>query len=325
MMRTVIRTALLVCAWTLVLAGCSRKEEAEAAADAAAMDVPHANLSRPAAGGAAAPARAKALSPPDMQTQLQSAANTQDSPGRRFIRVGSASFSVRDVYRAALSIEDLAANYGGFVERNNIWSETNGSRTHASRDGMRVELSTYTLRGSLIVRVPSERTQEFLRALAGQIEFLDERKFEATDAQFDLLRQQLAFARHQDAQAALAQVASAPGKTGDKADALGARADAQAQRDEATVARAELEDRIAFARIGLAVHQPPQLRRTERPDLEVAMRREGPGFFARVWEALGDGGRLGLDLIVSIAYLWPLWLAAALAVFGIRAWRRRGR
>ncbi|UTA56099.1 DUF4349 domain-containing protein [Lysobacter soli] len=308
-----------------MLAGCSRKEEAEAAADAAAMDVPHANLSRPAAGGAAAPARAKALSPPDMQTQLQSAANTQDSPGRRFIRVGSASFSVRDVYRAALSIEDLAANYGGFVERNNIWSETNGSRTHASRDGMRVELSTYTLRGSLIVRVPSERTQEFLRALAGQIEFLDERKFEATDAQFDLLRQQLAFARHQDAQAALAQVASAPGKTGDKADALGARADAQAQRDEATVARAELEDRIAFARIGLAVHQPPQLRRTERPDLEVAMRREGPGFFARVWEALGDGGRLGLDLIVSIAYLWPLWLAAALAVFGIRAWRRRGR
>ncbi|WP_192632408.1 DUF4349 domain-containing protein [Lysobacter sp. OAE881] len=289
------------------------------------MDVPHANLSRPAAGGAAAPAPAKALSPPDMQTQLQSAANTQDSPGRRFIRVGSASFSVRDVYRAALSIEDLAANYGGFVERNNIWSETNGSRTHASRDGMRVELSTYTLRGSLIVRVPSERTQEFLRALAGQIEFLDERKFEATDAQFDLLRQQLAFARHQDAQAALAQVASAPGKTGEKADALGARADAQAQRDEATVARAELEDRIAFARIGLAVHQPPQLRRTERPDLDVAMRREGPGFFARVWEALGDGGRLGLDLIVGIAYLWPLWLAAALAVFGIRAWRRRGR
>jgi len=321
MMRTVIRTAVLACAWTLVLAGCSRKEEA---AEASA-ELVHANLSERPARAAAPPAPEKALSPPGMQAQLQSAANTQATDGRRFIRTASVAFGVRDVYRSALSIEDLVAKHGGFVERNDIRTEVDQTRTHTGRDGMRVELSTYTTQGVLTVRVPSERTQEFLRALAGQIEYLDSRSFEATDAQFDLLRQQLAFARHQDAQAALAQVASAPGKTGEKADALGARADAQAQRDEATVARAELEDRIAFARIGLTVHQPPQLRRTERPDLDVAMRREGPGFFARAWEALGDGGRLGLDLIVGIAYLWPLWLAAAFAVFGICAWRRRGR
>ena len=322
MMRTMIRTAVLACAWTLVLAGCSRKESA---ADSEAMDVPHAELSKREAGNASAPpAPAKSLSPPDMQTQLQSAANTQDPQGRRFIRTASVAFGVRDVYRNALSIEDLVAKFGGFVERNDIRSEINDTRTHTGRDGMRVELSTYTLQGSLTVRVPSERTQEFLRALADQVEFLDSRNFEATDAQFDLLRQQLAFARHQDAQAALAQVASAPEKTGERADALGARADAQAQRDEATVARAELEDRIAFARIGLALHQPPQLRRTERPDLEVAMRREGPGFFARLGDALARGGRLGLDLIVGIAYLWPLWLIVALAVFAVRI-RRRSR
>ena len=309
MMRMAIRTAVLVFA-LVVLGGCSRQSEQEAAADAA--DVPHANLSEREESAAAAPEPAKSLSPPPMQTQLQSAVNTQAPEGRRFIRTASVAFRVRDVYRSALAIEDLAAKYGGFVERNNIRAEMNGgARTHSTRDGMRVELATYTLQGALTLRVPSERTQEFLRALAEQIEFLDTRNFEATDAQFDLLRQQLAFARHQDAQQVLAQAASAPGKTGDRTEAIGARADAQAQRDEAAVARAELEDRIAFARIGLALHQSPQLRRTERPDLEVAMRREGPGFFTRIGQALTEGGRLALDLLVGIVYLWPLWLAAA--------------
>lgn len=322
MMRTAIRMAVLACAWTLVLGGCSRKEEA---ADAAASaELPHVNLDKPA--GAWPPSRPQTpVAPPDTQTQLQSAANTQTQDGRRFIRTASVAFSVRDVYRSALSIEDLVAKYGGFVERNDIRTEVNDTRSHARHDGMRVELTTYTLQGVLTVRVPSDRTQEFLRALAGQIEFLDTRNVEATDAQFDLLRQQLAFARHQQAQQALAQVASAPGKTGERVDAVSTRADAQTQRDEATVARAELEDRIAFARIGLAIRQAPQLRRTERPDLEIAIRREGPGFFARIGEALAEGWRLALDVIVGLAYLWPLWLGAVLAVAGLRAWRGRRR
>jgi len=322
MMRMMLRTAVLACAWMVVLGGCSRQSE-EAAADAVAVEAPEARLANAERGAAAAPEPAKALTPPTMQAQLQSAANTQATDGRRFIRTANVAFSVRDVYRSALAIEDLVARHGGFVERNDIRTEVNDTRTHAGRDGMRVELTSYTLQGTLTVRVPGERTQQFLRALADQIEFLDTRSFEATDAQFDLLRQQLAFARHQDAQQALAQAASAPGKTGEKTDAIAVRADAQAQRDEATVARAELEDRIAFARIGLALHQPPQLRRTERPDLEVAMRREGPGFFARVGHALTEGARFALDLIVGLVWLWPLWLALALAFTGVRAWRRR--
>lgn len=323
MMRTMIRTAVLACAWAVVLGGCSKQQEA---ADAGSAELAQARLeSKETNAASAAPSPAKALSPPDRQTQLQSAANTQTHAGRRFIHTANVAFGVRDVYRSALSIEDLVARHGGFVERNDIRSEVSATRSHASRDGMRVDLATYTLRGALTVRIPSERTQEFLRALATHIEFLDARTFEATDAQFDLLRQQLAYDRHQNAQQALANTARAPGKTGEKTDAIGARADAQAQRDEATVARAELEDRIAFARIDLTLHQAPQLRRTERPDLEVAMRREGPGFFARLGDALAEGGRLGLNLIIGVAYLWPLWLGAALAVFAWRAWRRRRR
>ena len=323
-MRLAIRMATLALALAM-LGGCSRQSDLEAAADAA--DVPHIDLSEREPGAVAATAAkpAKSFSPPPVQTQLQSAANTQAQDGRRFIRTASIAFGVRDVYRSALAIEDLVAKYGGFIERNDIRSEVNDVRGHTRGDGMRVELSSYSVQGTLTVRVPSDRTQEFLRALADQIEFLDARNFEATDAQFDLLRQQLAFARHQDAQQALAQAASASGKTGERADAISARADAMAQRDEATVRRAEMEDRIAFARIGLALHQPPQLRRSERPDMNVAMRREGPGFFARVGEALGSGGRLGLDLIVGVVRVWPLWLAAALAIFGLRAWRRRRR
>ena len=328
MMRTMIRTAVLACAWAMVLGGCSQQQEAANAEVAAAAEDPsQATSSQMKSDTSApdAPAPATSALPPDVPSQLQSAANTQTPEGRRFIRTASVDFRVADVYRSALAIEDLAAKHGGYVARNVMRSDVGAVRSHASRDGMRVDLATYTLRGALTVRVPSERTQEFLRALATHVEFLDARTFEATDAQFDLLRQQLAYDRHQNAQQALANAARAPGKTGEKTDAIGARADAQARRDEATVARAELEDRIAFARIDLALHQAPQLRRTERPDLEVAMRREGPSFFARLGDALAEGGRLGLNLIIGLAYLWPLWLGAALAVLAWRAWRRRRR
>lgn len=309
----------LLCA-LLVTGGCSK--QSEHAAGATSQEAP-----APAAAPAAdTPARPRADAPPAEpapEAQLQSAAASQEHGERRFIRTAQAEFLVRDVYRSALAIEDLAAQHGGFVVKNDIRAQVDEVETRPSGDGNLVELATYTVRGEMQVRVPSARTQGFMRALASQVEFLDSRTFAAMDAQFELLRQQLAHARHQDAQRALGEVAAGQGKLGDKVQALDAQAQSQSQRDEALIARKAFEDRVAFATIDLSLYQAPRVRRTVRMDVEAAVRQDGPGFFPRLGHALRLGWSGLLDAAVALARLWPLWLLLAAGAVLIRRRRRR--
>lgn len=305
----------------LALGACSKQERAAdaqqvaAEAPAAAPEMPAANLARRRTD---AP-----MEPPPTEGQLRSAVTSQEDGERKFIRTATAEFRVREVYGSALAIEDLAAKHGGFITRNDISSQIDEVRTRPAGDGNLIELATYTVRGQLQVRVPSTAAQAFLRALAAQVEFLDSRTFAAMDAQFELLRQQLAYARYQDAQRALGGVAAGPGKVGEKAQAVDARTQSQAQRDEALIASKEFEDRVAFATIDLSLYQAPRVRSTVRMDVDEAARRASPGFFRRLGHALSTGWFGLLDAAVVLSQLWPLWLVLGAMVFAVRRWRQR--
>ena len=306
----------------LVFTGCSRQERAAADAQQVAAEAPAAAPEMSAANLARRRTDAP-MEPPPTEDQLRSAVTSQEYGERKFIRTATAEFRVREVYGSALAIEDLAAKHGGFITRNDISSQIDEVRTRPAGDGNLIELATYTVRGQLQVRVPSTAAQAFLRALAAQVEFLDSRTFAAMDAQFELLRQQLAYARYQDAQRALGGVAAGPGKVGEKAQAVDARTQSQAQRDEALIASKEFEDRVAFATIDLSLYQAPRVRSTVRMDVDEAARRASPGFFRRLGHALSTGWFGLLEAAVVLSQLWPLWLVLGAMVFAVRRWRQR--
>jgi len=310
-----------------LLAGCSRAPEQSADAMSQEAAAPAAiaadEAAAPAANEVARSRAAVTASEPAAESQLQSAAASQPDGERQFIRTAEAEFRVRDVYGSALAIEDLVGQHGGFVVKNDIRAQIDDVETRPSGDGNLVELATYTVRGQLQVRVPSARAQGFMRALAGQVEFLDSRTFAAMDAQFELLRQQLAYARHQDEQRTLGDVAAGQGKVGEKARAVEARTQSQSQRDEALIARKTFEDRVAFATIDLSLYQTPRVRRTVRMDVDAVVRHDGPGFFARLGHALSVGWYGLLDAAIALSRLWPLWLLLSGAVWLVRRWRRR--
>ena len=307
----------------LLAASCSRHERA-ADADATAE-------SAPAMGEAAADAAAAApqnreapmLQGPGVDpSQVASDVATQVDPQRRFIRTAQAQFQVKDVYRTALAIEDEVASQGGFVVDNEILSQVQRVLSRPLAPGKRLELTEYSLQGQLTVRVPSERTQAFLRAVAAQMEFLDRRSFSARDAQFDLLRQQLASQRAQDEQRELGDAVQAGGKLADRTDAIQSRGAARATRDEALIAQKEFEDRVAFSTITLSLRQDAQVRRAERVDVDAVFRDNGPGFFSRLGESLAVGWRAALDIVIALAALWPLWLMVVAAGLAWRRWRK---
>lgn len=256
-------------------------------------------------------------------SQFTSTTGTAGDARRKFVRTASARFGVEDVYAAAMAIEDAAATEGGFVTANRIGAQVR--RTHERRlgDGRVLQVSEIATTGQLVVRVPGDRSQAFLRGIAKHVAFLDERDFKANDVQFELLRRDLAARRAAQLQADVARAGQAPGRIGAKVDAAVVRSDALAERDEALISGRQLEDEVEFATLRIELHQPVQVRRTYAPDVDRIVRDAGPGFFARVGDAVGAGWRGLLEALVLAATLWPLWLLLAAAVAAARWLRRR--
>ena len=179
------------------------------------------------------------------------------------------------------------------------------------------------MRGQLTVRVPSDKTQAFLRSIVNQMEFLDRRNFEAADAQFAMLRQQLAYQRNQETQQELGDAAQQGGKLGQKAQVIAARGDAKSGRDEALVTQKEFEDKVAFSTIDLSLYQLSQIRQRELTAVEAVFARNSPGFFSRLGNSLSGGWYGLLDVFVALIKLWPLWLLIALGALTYRRLRRK--
>ena len=351
-MRTRFAVTALSAALVVALAACSKQEQNAPMADradaTAAAEAAAAAPAAPAADAAAVPPAAeKRAGMPEAAmavardesehaggandagtietdtrvdpSQLTSSANSYRDAQRKFIRTAKSEFRVKDVYSSAMAIEDAAAEQGGFVINNHINAQTDDVRRVAAGDGKLVELAEYTMRGTMTVRVPSDRTQAFLRAIAAQMEFLDDRDFQANDVQLQILRQQLAWQRQQVVQQSLGQVAADDGRTDRRADVVVQRGEAIEQRDESLLQQKDFEDKVEFSTIELSLYQLPKVRRTEMTDVDALFRQNRAGFFPRLGESLMVGWNGVLDLVVALSAIWPLLLAGAA---GLWAWRR---
>jgi hypothetical protein len=303
------------------LIACSKREQAaEASMDAA----PPPPAAAPAVAGAAARLQEEApASEPTSESQLVSSAATYTDAQRKFIRTAQAQFRVKDVYQSALAIEDAVAAQGGFVTRNEITADVQDVQRRPKGDGKLLELAEYTVRGQLTVRVPSDKTQAFLRSIVNQMEFLDRRNFEAADAQFAMLRQQLAYQRNQETQQELGDATQQGGKLGQKAQVIATRGDAKSSRDEALVTQKEFEDKVAFSTIDLSLYQLSKIRQSELTDVEAVFASNSPSFFSRLGNSLSVGWYGVLDVFVALIKLWPLWLLVAVAVLAYRRFRKK--
>ncbi|MEN9659598.1 MAG: hypothetical protein RL571_3063 [Pseudomonadota bacterium] len=295
---------LLLCLAIVLLSACGKREE---------MGEPSANSTAETAADSA---------PVSSKEQLSSSANTYSDSTRQFIRTADAKFQVKDVYKSALTIEDIAAQLGGFVEKNAIKSEVAQIHFEAIGDNKKLKLTEYTVTGALIIRVPSEKTQDFLRQMAGQITFLNERTFLAQDAQFKLLKQRLGIRRNQETQSQMGKAAKGSGNAEEKAIAMDAQDSSKQARDHAIILEKEFSDQVAFSKITLFLDQASQINQTEISDTEAIIKQARPNFFYRLGKAIQSGWYWGLDASIELMKLWPLWLVIAAIVLLIRKFRK---
>ncbi len=327
-LKSLIRPAGCV-ALVALLASCSKSPEHAPSRMVEPVETQIIEESR----AAAAPSMDAAPPPPPPATlsaastaqQMGSSAATYTDSERKFIRTANARFQVKDVYVAALGIEDTVGGHGGFVVKNDIAAQNLSSQSHSIGDGKLMELSEYKVQGHLIVRVPSARTQDFLRAIVSHVVFLDERNFAARDAQFDMLRQQLEAIRNQETQSDLGEAVRDGGKLTQKTDAIVNRNQVKAARDAALIAKKEFDDQVSFSTIELKLYQPSKVLQTERVDVASIYRKAGPGFFSQLGQQIRGGWEDLLEFCLALAGIWPVLLIAG--AIGTVVWRlvRRSR
>lgn len=329
---------LLSAALVVVLAACSKTEEAAtdvaSSEKAAYAGAPAEAVASDAAMASAPATRMDASAEADAAfdevaeeqvtaEQFTSSATSYEDGQRKFVRTANANFRVKDVYQSAIAIENIVANQGGFVVANQINANVDRVNRYSIGDAKLIELAEYTVQGNLTVRVPSNKTQDFLRAMIAEVEFLDQRNFEARDVQFDLLRKQLEFLRNQEAQKQLGDLSSSPGKIADKAAIISGQNNTKAVRDEAVVVQKEVEDKVAFSTISLSLYQLSKIRKTELDDVDAIAKQIRPGFFKRLFSAFSTGWYGLLDIVIDLFAIWPLWLVIGLAVFAIKRFRNK--
>jgi hypothetical protein len=305
---------LLIACAIVTLSACGKREDPAALSQSGDYAAESAKVE-----SAAAP------SAHSVKQQLSSSANTYSDGERQFIRKADVKFRVKDVYQSALAIEDIVGNIGGFVEKNTIQSNVEREQTERIGDGKALKLTAYTLNGELTVRVPSAKTQEFLRLIAGQIAFLDQRSFTAQDAQFELLRQKLGIKRNQESQQQLGQIVEEGGKIDKKADVIVTQNETKGARDEAMVTEKEFADQVAFSEIKLALYQHTQVSQIEVPDVSSVFEMSSPGFFYRLSQSFKSGWHWGLETLIDLTKIWPFWLVLIAAIVIVRKWRQRSK
>jgi hypothetical protein len=280
----------------LAISACSKKEEyAESSAASADM--------QGIASAPAAEAGGNAANPQDVPAVLLSESANPVEKSRPMVKTVSVSFEVKDVYQSALQLEQLTADFAGFVEQKNINKQLEDQYERNNNDGTLSIYQKLRPQGSMIVRIPSDQTQRFINTLPKYMQFLNEQRYEAKRFQLKLLEEKLN------------QQATSNGGDSKTASRLAA--------EIAELTRQEVQDRLNYSTIQLDFSQPASLHKKPDIQLQQVAKQDEP-FLSRIWQAIQSGAAGFVDVVVFMTLLWPAWVIAAI-ITALILWRRKQR
>ncbi len=280
---------------------------AEAAAQAAAQDESMAEKNFAATSGTTSTYA---------WTHANNGASSEASVGgnaanRAFMRSAELRFRVDDVKETTERIEGLTRIYGGFVSRSEQQSQvTMVTSAPISNDSL-LEKTLYTVTNNISLRIPNVYFDTLLVRLEPMIDFLEYRRLSADDVSLSLLTNSLRAKRTRDLAKNLRKAIDKNGKKlGEVNDAEHTVADMETNADNAEVRNMGIKDKIDFCEVYITIYQ-----RMMQMDRVIAdhsnVEKFRPSFFARLWEAIGNGWTSFWDFVISLAEVWII-----LIIFG---------
>lgn len=245
----------------------------------------------------------------------------QKAEGRQLVVEADIAFKTENTRQTVAEVEKLTLQYGGFIEKSGIFASVSDEQTYPQQDGVLLVIRRYGQTSDMTVRLPKDKTADFLRDMQKHIVFLQEQNFSAADVALDLRRAALEAARQRELAERLQNTADSSEKS-DKSgtsDVQVRQSDARAQQEYAELQRAYWQDKVDFATVRLRFEQPEAVFRYTRPDSDAEARQYAPSFWQSVGVMLKQGW---VGFLRGILFLFALWPLALLAVISLFSWRK---
>ncbi|GAA4341222.1 DUF4349 domain-containing protein [Flaviaesturariibacter amylovorans] len=231
---------------------------------------------------------------------VDTAAATAGDPVK-IVKTAGLRMKVTDVYAGTKDIAALVRGLSGTVSHQEIRTNEGAGKEWALGADSVQAVTVYHPGAELVVRVPSERLEEFVFAVSDRARFLHSSVLDIDDRSLAYLE---AYLRQQNRQAYLeATPATVKGGGDGRRVAVADEAITQAIRQR------QINTDVRWSTVRLSLWQDPVLRREVRANTD--MDAYGPSFGARLRSGLADGWNGFLVLLIGLAHLWPFLLLAA--------------
>lgn len=230
---------------------------------------------------------------------------------RKFVRTADWKFKVKDVKTTSNFIEDITQSMGGFVthtEQNSIVSEK--TKVQISADSS-LESTFYQLENYITIRVPSNKLDTTLRAIAAWVDYQDSKTIKAEDVSLSMLSNRLTQERASDSKKRLkVDVDMNRQKLNHTLDAEDVISNNDEEADMAMVSNLSMMDQVNYSTIHMQIYQNPTVHREVICNFKD-IRAYEPGFFMRLWESITIGWDFVETMIITLARAWVLLVIAA--------------
>ena len=141
----------------------------------------------------------------------------------------------------------------------------------------------------MIIRVPSERAANVVNQLLPLMFFLNQQQYSAKRYELRMLDEKISQTQYVPSDTRNAQLS-----------------------EISRLTRMEVQDRVRYSTITLAIAQPTLVRERIDVDVDAVARLNGDSFWKRAWNGIQYGWHFVLDLLVLLITIWPLYLLALL-------------
>jgi hypothetical protein len=239
---------------------------------------------------------------------------------KQLIRTATLKFRAKKVLDAALLVERIAQQNGGFVLQNEYReNQVQQYNRRISADSSE-RITVVEPVCHVLIRVPFRQMDTTLRSIGRLALVLDYRNLQAQDVSLDIMEQNLAALRNQAyGDAVSGDIAEKGDHLKDITAAREREFNAKQGEDIAKIERMRIEDQVRYSTVTVDIYEN-NTRRTEMIAFQQTSRDWKPNLFTRIGNGLVTGWNLLSEMIIGLISIWPFLL---LLVAAIWIWRRK--
>jgi len=236
------------------------------------------------------------------------------APQAKLVKTADMRFKVKNVEQTGESITALTTKYNGMVMHHNMnASNEQTSDIRLSNDSV-LRVSRFNTTADMIVKIPSEKIDEFMNAVGRMGIYVNARRMDIEDKSLDYLSSQMKLNSRKELisqQKAGKVVFKNPDAVLDLKDGL---VDEQ-------INNRKIDDAVKYSTISLDFYQSNTISK------EIIVNDDPESyklpFGNRILIAFGDGWNIFKELVILLADMWVFIVAGAAVWIGVRWYKRK--